>query len=253
MENILYKSTRDSQKIVTASQAILKGLSDDGGLFVPAMFPVMNSGKIAHEWSGEEFASFDPVQIENLKLRPLEVSDILSPGCGVDCDCSGSCKADLTAPDPAGGITLKKFYFSYHRNPYLFWKKSFSEDDSNLSLCIPRLVLPKGAVIGVIGKNGTGKSTFLKCVCGLEKDCRGIIECDGIEYRGRKRLAFSYMVMQDVNHQLFTDSVESEVLLSMKEDDKERCDKIEDHPRYRAAPFFALPRCNHDNACRNHE
>ena len=36
------------------------------------------------------------------------------------------------------------------------------------------------------------------------------------------------MVMQDVNHQLFTDSVESEVLLSMKEDDQERCDKILD-------------------------
>lgn len=34
--------------------------------------------------------------------------------------------------------------------------------------------------------------------------------------------------MQDVNHQLFTDSVESEVLLSMKEDNKERCDKILD-------------------------
>ena len=32
--------------------------------------------------------------------------------------------------------------------------------------------------------------------------------------------------MQDVNHQLFTDSVESEVLLSMNEEDKERCDEI---------------------------
>lgn len=188
----------------------------------------MDHGNIAREWRGKEFADFTPDQIEYLKLRPLNVPDILSPGCGGDCDCNGSCKVDLSTPDPAGGITLKKFYFSYHRNPYLFWKKSFDENDKNLSLCIPRLVLPKGAVIGVIGKNGTGKSTFLKCVCGLEKDCRGIIECDGIEYRGRKRLAFSYMVMQDVNHQLFTDSVESEVLLSMKEDDKERCDKILD-------------------------
>ena len=32
--------------------------------------------------------------------------------------------------------------------------------------------------------------------------------------------------MQDVNHQLFTDSVEAEVLLSMQEEDKERCDRI---------------------------
>lgn len=34
--------------------------------------------------------------------------------------------------------------------------------------------------------------------------------------------------MQDVNHQLFTDSVESEVLLSMRDEDKERCGKILD-------------------------
>ena len=33
--NLLYKSTRDAEKTVTASQAILKGLADDGGLFVP--------------------------------------------------------------------------------------------------------------------------------------------------------------------------------------------------------------------------
>ena len=34
------------------------------------------------------------------------------------------------------------------------------------------------------------------------------------------------MVMQDVNHQLFTDSVESEVLLSTKTEDKKRCEEI---------------------------
>ena len=35
--------------------------------------------------------------------------------------------------------------------------------------------------------------------------------------------------MQDVNHQLFTDSVESEVLLSMKDPDEERCEQILDN------------------------
>lgn len=38
---ILYSSTRDSGKKVTASQAILKGLSDDGGLFVPDHIPAL--------------------------------------------------------------------------------------------------------------------------------------------------------------------------------------------------------------------
>lgn len=37
--NLQYKSTRNSNVTVTASQAILKGLADDGGLFVPVEIP----------------------------------------------------------------------------------------------------------------------------------------------------------------------------------------------------------------------
>ena len=37
--NLLYKSTRNSETTVTASEAILKGLADDGGLFVPVTIP----------------------------------------------------------------------------------------------------------------------------------------------------------------------------------------------------------------------
>ena len=40
--NLLYKSTRDAEKTVTASQAILKGLADDGGLFVPTSIPALD-------------------------------------------------------------------------------------------------------------------------------------------------------------------------------------------------------------------
>ena len=35
---VLYKSTRSHTTPVTASQAILKGLAEDGGLFVPIIF-----------------------------------------------------------------------------------------------------------------------------------------------------------------------------------------------------------------------
>ena len=41
---LLYRSTRDSSVQVTASQAILKGLSADGGLFVPMEIPALNVG-----------------------------------------------------------------------------------------------------------------------------------------------------------------------------------------------------------------
>lgn len=37
--DLLYKSTRNENETVTASQAILKGLADDGGLFVPSFIP----------------------------------------------------------------------------------------------------------------------------------------------------------------------------------------------------------------------
>ena len=40
--NLLYKSTRNSEKTVTASEAILKGLADDGGLFVPVSIPKLD-------------------------------------------------------------------------------------------------------------------------------------------------------------------------------------------------------------------
>lgn len=40
--NLRYKSTRNSERTVTASEAILKGLADDGGLFVPEYIPKLD-------------------------------------------------------------------------------------------------------------------------------------------------------------------------------------------------------------------
>ncbi len=40
--NVLYKSTRNAEHTVTASQAILKGLAEDGGLFVPVEIPKLD-------------------------------------------------------------------------------------------------------------------------------------------------------------------------------------------------------------------
>ena len=34
-----YSSTRGTEEKVTASQAIIKGISNDGGLYVPSEFP----------------------------------------------------------------------------------------------------------------------------------------------------------------------------------------------------------------------
>lgn len=42
----------------------------------------------------------------------------------------------------------------------------------------------------------------------------------------KKRLATSYMVMQEVNHQLFTDSVEEEIVLGVREPSEDRLKQV---------------------------
>src|SRR5262249_16700460 len=47
-------------------------------------------------------------------------------------------------------------------------------------------------------------------------------EANNISYSAKQRRHLSYMVMQDVNHQLFTEDVLDEMLLSMDGDDEEK-------------------------------
>lgn len=77
-----------------------------------------------------------------------------------------------------------------------------------------------GEIIGIIGHNGAGKSTFLKALCGLHKDYEGTFKWNGKEINNKERLKLSYMVMQDVNYQLFAESVEKECYFGIKNPDK---------------------------------
>lgn len=82
-----------------------------------------------------------------------------------------------------------------------------------------RLHGARGEVIGVIGHNGAGKSTFSRALCGLHKGCGGVFLWEGQEIGPKKRLKLSYMVMQDVNFQLFAESVEKECGFGIREPD----------------------------------
>ncbi len=186
----------------------------------------MEHGDIAGEWTGSDFFSFSDDRIRELQLRPVRMDEkMIEPFW----EMPAAADPDGLSPEKANKIRLKDFYFSYQRRPYLIRKKKLTRADADiLSLNVEDLTIPRGAVVAVVGRNGTGKSTFLRCVCGLENECHGTILADDKVYAGRKRMGLCYMVMQDVNHQLFTDSVESEVLLSMKVEDKEKCAKILD-------------------------
>ena len=60
---VIYRSTRSNGAPVTASQAILKGLSDDGGLFVPDHIPTLD--KSLKELAG---MTYQQVAYEVMKL-----------------------------------------------------------------------------------------------------------------------------------------------------------------------------------------
>lgn len=75
----------------------------------------------------------------------------------------------------------------------------------------------EGDIIGILGKNGAGKSTFCNCLCGLLSPKSGEIIYKGKKLSGKARTKLFGMVMQEVNHQLFSDSVKNECLLA-KED-----------------------------------
>ena len=92
-------------------------------------------------------------------------------------------------------------------------------------LNISKLQIPKGEIVGVIGKNGAGKSTFVSCFSGILKH-KGKIFLDGKEIKGKSRLLRSYMVMQDVNHQLFCESVNEELALNITDERKENISNI---------------------------
>ena len=72
----------------------------------------------------------------------------------------------------------------------------------------------EGDIIGITGENGAGKSTFCNCLCGLLRSKNGEILYKGKKLSEKARTKLFGMVMQEVNHQLFSDSVKNECLLA---------------------------------------
>lgn len=86
-------------------------------------------------------------------------------------------------------------------------------------------VAGKGEVIAITGTNGSGKTTLLRTICGLHSEYDGDFLREGVVQKNKQRLKHSYMVMQDVNYQLFAENVEAECRLGLKHPPKK---KIED-------------------------
>ncbi|MBQ6996578.1 MAG: ABC transporter ATP-binding protein [Lachnospiraceae bacterium] len=156
---------------------------------------VFENGAIKNEIVGEEFRKLSEEDTKKMGLRSvINVSEY----------------PKVKEEDTENTIQLKDFKFTY--------------PDKIHGIAIKSLTLPRNKIIAIVGHNGAGKSTFARTFCGLNKKAKGTVCFDGKSVPTSKMLDYCYMIMQDVNHQLFTESVEEEVLLSVPENlpDEER-------------------------------
>lgn len=70
-----------------------------------------------------------------------------------------------------------------------------------------------------MGNNGCGKTTLVRTLTGLIKPVSGRIELNGVPAKPRDLTRAGFLVMQDVNYQLFSDSVREELLIGLDETD----------------------------------
>ncbi|QWW19395.1 ABC transporter ATP-binding protein [Schaalia sp. 19OD2882] len=150
-------------------------------------------GRITHEWTGEAFFAMGRADRRALGLRSL--SDPLAPALAVP--------RQGDARPRCGDLVVEGLRHGHPGRPVLD---------------IDHLRLPAGAVTALVGVNGAGKSTLARVLTGLAEARRGKVSIDGRRLRARARRARSALVMQDVNRQLFADSVRAEVALGAADD-----------------------------------
>ena len=192
-------------------------------------FVLLESGRVAWDRTSEQVASMSDGELHRFGLRSVLPVRF----------CRQSQTPDSGEPDDAvgiSGIEIRKMRFAHKSDGGPLDSIGGAGRDGLASSLKARGVdvegveLRAGSIVGVVGDNGAGKSTFARCLCGLEKRCDDDILIDGAAASPSQRKRLCYMVMQDVNHQLFTESVAEEVSLSLRggghEASKEAIDQV---------------------------
>ena len=160
----------------------------------------MKKGQIEKEYTMQELDSMSISERMETGIRPVSLGGF-----------SSIIKEQSESSGDIGGntsIQMKDVCFSY------------TKYKGQSSLTIPDACFPAGTVIAVTGNNGAGKSTLVSVIGGLLKNKKGTVKLNGNIQSAKERLFVSYMVMQEVNHQLFTDSVKEEIVLGVKNPDE---------------------------------
>lgn len=163
----------------------------------------MKEGQIEKEYTMQELDSMSIAERMETGIRPVSLGGFSSIIKDIK-------EQNESSGDIGGNASIQMkdvcfFYTKYKGQP---------------SLTIPDACFPAGTVIAVTGNNGAGKSTLVSVVGGLLKNKKGTVKLNGNIQSAKERLFVSYMVMQEVNHQLFTDSVKEEIVLGVKNPDE---------------------------------
>lgn len=121
-----------------------------------------------------------------------------------------------------------------HRTIILFNSVTFQYQDGPIALNNIYAEIKDGSCVAIIGKNGAGKTTFVKCINGLIKPTRGDVVVEDVS---TKNVSVAQMakkvglVFQNSDNQLFATSVKEELEFSLKNvgiPENEREKKIDD-------------------------
>ena len=146
----------------------------------------LRDGVLERTFTRKQFFALTDGEREALGLRTL-----IPAGC------------TLPAAAPAGakeGLSVEGLTCAYRKEPPVFQALSFSARPEE--------------VVAITGPNGVGKTTLSRCLCGLTREQAGQIALNGRPLNRKERQRAAFCVMQDVNHQLFSDSVWGECRMS---------------------------------------
>ena len=170
---------------------------------------VLKDGEIIREISRSEMNKISEEELHKIGLRTNKDCWVKPDNDKTRMSSSGLPRGSISKDD---SIIIQNFRYKYR--------------NGLVALNIPHMEIPVGQITAITGNNGEGKTTFLNCLCGLGHRSKGTIEFKGKTYKRHARQKQIFLVMQDVNHQLFTESILDEVLISQKEENEEEAHRI---------------------------